>query len=233
MEEKMEKSIYNSDGKIVNGINSYLNSSELSSNNRKFSQLYDRIAPFYNISQKLFYRIKFNGENNFRKEFLDKIKIRNNDYVLETSVGTADNFCYMNKNAKYFGVDISMKMLKMALKHSKKWKIDSEFICCEAEKLPFKDNVFNVVYSCGGFNYYNDKEKAISEMIRVAKSGSKIFIIDETEKTVKNIYKNIPGKELYNKENAYMPLQLIPKEVKNIKGEIICKGYMYIVEFEK
>ena len=70
-------------------------------------------------------------------------------------------------------------------------------------------------------------------MIRVAKPCSKIFIIDETEETVKNIYKNVPGKKLYNKESAHMPLKLIPKEMKNVTGEIICKGYMYIVSFEK
>jgi predicted acetyltransferase len=36
-----------------------------------------------------------------------------------------------------------MKMLKMAIKHSKKWKINSEFICCEAENLPYKIVLFN------------------------------------------------------------------------------------------
>jgi hypothetical protein len=30
-----------------------------------------------------------------------------------------------------------------------------------------------------------------------------------------------------------MPLDLIPKEMEDIKGEIICKGYMYIVSFVK
>jgi ubiquinone/menaquinone biosynthesis C-methylase UbiE len=139
----------------------------------------------------------------------------------------------MNKKAKYYGVDISIKMLKMAKKHSKKWNVNSELVCCEAENLPFNDNVFDVVYSCGGFNFYNDKQKALLEMIRVAKTGSKIFIIDETEKTVKNIYKNVPGKELYNIKNANMPLNLIPKEMENIKGEIVCKGYMYIISFNK
>jgi len=205
----------------------------LDGNNKKFSQLYNKIAPFYNLSQKIFYKLKFNGEKYFRKDFLDKIIIKDNDIVLETSVGTADNFYYLNKNAKYYGVDISMKMLKMAIKHSKKWKINSEFICCEAENLPFDDNVFDVVYSCGGFNFYNDKEKAISEMIRVAKPGSKIFIIDETEKTVKEIYKNVPGKELYDKEKANVPIEFIPEGMKDIDWKIVCKGYMYILSFIK
>jgi ubiquinone/menaquinone biosynthesis C-methylase UbiE len=139
----------------------------------------------------------------------------------------------MNKNAKYYGVDISMGMLNKALKHIKKWKINADLICCEAENLPFNDNVFDIVYSCGGINFYNNKQKAIIEMIRVAKHGTKIFIIDETEKTVREIYKNVPGKELYDITKSNIPIEYIPKEMKNIKHEIICKGYMYIMEFEK
>jgi ubiquinone/menaquinone biosynthesis C-methylase UbiE len=229
----MVDNIYKSTGKIINGINTFIDINSLSGENKKFSELYNKIAPFYNISQKIFYKIKFGGENNFRNDFLKHIIVNDNNLVLETSVGTADNFYYMNKKAKYYGVDISIKMLKMAKKHSKKWNVNSELVCCEAENLPFNDNVFDVVYSCGGFNFYNDKQKALLEMIRVAKTGSKIFIIDETEKTVKNIYKNVPGKELYNIENANMPLNLIPKKMENIKGEIVCKGYMYIISFNK
>jgi len=229
----MELNVYKSNGKNIDGIIVFMDIDNLSGENKKFSKLYNKIAPFYHISQKIFFKIKFGGENNFRTDFLKHIIVKDNDLVLETSVGTADNFYYMNKNAKYYGVDISIEMLKRAKKHSQKWKINSELVCCESENLPFIDDIFNVVYSCGGFNYYNDKQKAISEMIRVAKSGSKIFIIDETEKTIKNIYKNVPGKELYNIEKANMPLELIPKEMENIKGEIICRGYMYIVSFDK
>ncbi|MDR2942015.1 MAG: methyltransferase domain-containing protein [Treponema sp.] len=229
----MVDNIYKSTGKIINGINTFIDINSLSGENKKFSELYNKIAPFYNISQKIFYKIKFGGENNFRNDFLKYIIVNDNNLVLETSVGTADNFYYMNKKAKYYGVDISIKMLKMAKKHSEKWNVNSELVCCEAENLPLNDNVFDVVYSCGGFNSYNDKKKALLEMIRVAKTGSKIFIIDETGKTIKNIYKNVPGKELYNIEKANMPLNLIPKEMENIKGEIICKGYMYIISFNK
>jgi len=229
----MESNIYKSTGKIIDGINVFIDTDNLFGENKKFSKLYNRIAPFYHISLKMFSKIKFGGEKNFRNDFLKYIAVNDNDLVLETSVGTADNFYYMNKNAKYYGVDISMEMLKRAKKHTRKWKINSELVCCEAEDLPFNDNMFNVVYSCGGFNYYNNKQKAISEMIRVAKSGSRIFIIDETEKTIKNIYKNVPGKELYDIEKASMPLEIIPKEMGNIKGEIVCKGYMYIVSFDK
>ena len=229
----MEINIYKIEVKKIDGIFTYINKNKLEGDNLKFSKLYNKISPFYNLSQKIFYKIKFGGENKFRNDFLQYIKVNDNDLVLETSVGTADNFQYMNKNAKYYGVDISIGMLKMALKHIKKWNVNADFNCCEAEYLPYKDNVFDVVHSCGGFNYYNNKQKAVNEMIRVAKPGKKIFIIDETEKTVKEIYKNVPGKELYNKEKVNVPIEFIPEGMKEIDWKIVCKGYMYILSFIK
>ena len=225
--------IFKTEGKISNGINVFMTEDELEENNRKFSKSYNKIAPFYDLSGKIFFWLKFGGEYKFRNESLKYIKVCDNDLVLETSVGTAADLYYMNKNAKYFGVDISQGMLKRALRNIKKWDINAELVLSEAEKLPFNDNIFDVTFSVGGFNYYSDKEKAINEMIRVSKPGKKIFIVDETEKTVKNIYKNVPGRNLYDVENATMPINLIPKEMKNIEGKIINKGYFYIVSFEK
>ena len=226
--------IYKTEGKILNGIKVFMTHGELEENNRKFSKFYDKIAPLYDLSGRLFFRLKFGGEYNFRNDSLKYIEVNDNDLVLETSIGTAADLYFMNKNAKYFGIDISQGMLKCALKNIKKWKINAELILCEAENLPFNDNIFDVVFSIGGFNYYSNKEKAINEMIRVSKSQKKIFIADETEKTVRSIYqKGLGGKELYDERKAIMPLNLIPKEMKNIKGEIINKGYFYIVSFEK
>ena len=216
MRTTIMNNIYKIEGEMKSNIRTFVGENALEGNNKKFVKLYNNIAPFYNLSQKLFYQLKFGGEEAFRYEFLKYINVRDMDFVLETSVGTADNFCYMNKKANYYGVDISYGMLKQALKHVRKWNVNAEFICCEAENLPFNDGVFDVVYSCGGINFYNDKQKAVNEMIRVAKHGTKIFIIDETEKTVKEIYKTVPGKNLYNVEQAKVPLELIPKEMKNI-----------------
>ena len=185
-------SIYRLNGKNIGGIYCFIDESELEGDNKKFVKLYNKISPFYYIGQKIFSKIKFGGEFNFRNDFLQYIEINENDTVLETSVGTAENFYFLNKKAKYYGADISMGMLKKAFRHIKRWKINAELNCCEAENLPYNDNVFDVVYSCGGFNFYNDKQKAVNEMIRVSKSGKKIFIIDETEKTVNEVYKNVP-----------------------------------------
>ena len=175
---------------IINGIYSFIDESAVTGENLKSVKLYDRIAPFYNVSQQLYFFLKFGSEKKFRDPFLKELQINDADKVLETSTGSGDNFRFLNKKAEYVGLDISLGMLKQAKKNLKRWKVKATLVHCEAENLPFEDEYFDVVFHCGGLNYYNDKQKAILEMIRVAKSGTKILIVDETDKLVKNYHKN-------------------------------------------
>ena len=87
-------SIYWHSGKNIGGIYCFIDETELEGENKKFVKLYNKISPFYYIGQKIFTKIKFGGEFNFRNDFLQYIKINENDIVLETSVGTAENFYF-------------------------------------------------------------------------------------------------------------------------------------------
>ena len=93
-------SIYRFNGKNIDGIYCFIDETELDGDNKKFVILYNKISPFYYIGQKMFSKIKFGGEFNFRNDFLQYIVINENDTVLETSVGTAENFYFLIKKAK-------------------------------------------------------------------------------------------------------------------------------------
>lgn len=41
-----------------------------------------------------------------------------------------------------------------------------------------------MVFHIGGINFFNDKGKAVVEMIRVAKPGAKIYVGDEKKKLI-------------------------------------------------
>ena len=217
------------------GILSFIDENSLAGDNLKYNKLYNRIARAYNISQRIYFLFKFGSEKNYRMPFLSKLEIKDNTKVLEVSIGTGDNLRFLNDKAQYFGADISMKMLKQAKKHLKKWHIKAELIHCEGESLPFPDNYFDVVYHCGGINYFNNIESAISEMIRVAKPGIKIMIVDETDKLVRESYQKNPFlKNLYSDSNkAAAPVDLIPKTMGNLEVSVMCKGLMYCVTFNK
>jgi len=221
--------------RMIEGIYSFINEAELTGDNLKYTRLYNKIAWSYNLSQRLYFWFKFGSERKFRDPFLSELTVKDNDKVLEVSTGTGDNFRFLNKNAVYYGVDISMGMLRQAKKHVKRWNIDARLIHCEGEELPFKDNYFDVVFHCGGINYFNDKQKAIHEMIRVAKPGTKLLVVDETDKLVRESYQKNPliKKDFKNADKARVPVDLVAAEMKEISSEIICKGLMYKITFIK
>lgn len=105
---------------IKDDIFLFIEKSEIEGNNKKYLSLYDKIARFYNIANKVYFRLKFGGEKNYRNEFLSKLEISKNDKVIEISVGTADNFQFLPKDIELFGLDISLGMLKQARRHLKR-----------------------------------------------------------------------------------------------------------------
>lgn len=219
--------------KIINGIKSYINSDEIDGHNKKYQKMYDRIAPFYNFSNKIYFLLKFKGETNYRRQFLNELEIEEGHKVLEVSCGTGDNFPYLPKNIDLHGLDISIGMLNKCKKHLKKWKLQAELYHASAEDLPFQNETFDVVFHVGGINFFNDKKKAINEMIRVAKKGTKIVVVDETEKLVEGTYKNIPivGKYFENEDKVKVPVDIIPKNMEEIEAKEICNGLMYCLTF--
>lgn len=221
--------------RIENEIIRFIENDNIGGDNKKYLELYDKIAPFYNFTNKIYFLIKFGGEKKYRDEFLSELEIRDNDKVLEVSAGSADNFQFLPENINLYGLDISFNMLKQGKKHLKKWGREANLYQGVAESLPFKDESFDIVYHVGGINYFNDKGKAISEMIRVAKSGTKILIVDETEKLVNSIYKKTPITKNYyqDKKDISAPIELIPKEMMDINYKEIHNGLMYYITFRK
>ena len=124
---------------------------------------------------------------------MSRLEWRNNISVLYVSIGTGTDLSYLPqgidlKTIDMVGADISMGMLKRC---KKKWqkKTNLTLVQCPAEELPFADNTFDIVFHNGAINFFNDKARAMSEMLRVAKAGSKILVADETADFVESQYK--------------------------------------------
>src|ERR1035437_6592337 len=91
------------------------------------------------------------------------------DRGLEPSVGTGLNYKYLPRGVQLSGLDLSPEMLANCKANLKRWKMDADLYLGNAESLPFADSSFDVVFHVGGINFFNDRAKAIREMIRVAK----------------------------------------------------------------
>jgi ubiquinone/menaquinone biosynthesis C-methylase UbiE len=116
----------------------------------------------------------------------------------------------------------------------RRWQMDADLYLGNAESLPFADSSFDVVYHVGGINFFNDRAKAVREMIRVAKPGSLLLISDETEKHVKRVYEKQPGGLYKNrKEPVNAPIDLLPPAMQEIHLEELMNGHTYALTFRK
>lgn len=218
---------------IRDGIFIFTQTKDLKKDNKKYSGFYNMIANLYDIGSKVFFWFQ-GGEIKARKEFLEKLKITSGAKVLEVSIGTGTNISMLPKGADYFGVDISYGMLKKCKRNLNQTDRKSLLFQAEAEHLPFRDNVFDSVFHVGGVNYFNDKEKALAEMVRVAKSGTHLTIVDETDKFFE-LFSWIPFmKNAFPIGNATKPpIKLLPRGMKKIQVSEIVNGNYWRLTFQK
>ncbi len=214
---------------IIGDIICFLDNISLTGNNKNYQKMYDRFSVFYDLATQSYAWFKSGSERKRLMQYLSFLDIRNGDKVIEISIGTGRNIKYLNAGADYYGVDISLGMLKKCQKKMKKLKREITLIQAEAESLPIKEESFDVVFSAGGFNFFNDPAKAISEMLRIAKSGSKILITDETERLRLKFKKN----KYYKQIEIRNPVEYLPAFCKNIEYKEICDGDLYVLTFYK
>jgi len=222
---------------IIDGIPSFIVENKIDGSNKKYKDLYDRIARGYDISEVIGGFLMYGGRDKIRRAILKDVQVNDGDRFLEVSIGTGTNLKYLAHNADFFGLDISIEMLGQCQRNIKKWKMEVELFHGTAEALPFVDEAFDVVFHFGGINFFNDKATAIREMIRVARPGTQIYIGDETEELAKQ-YANTPmpfARKFYGdrSENIIDPIGLVPPEMLNVKSETIWNGKFYMLSFTK
>jgi ubiquinone/menaquinone biosynthesis C-methylase UbiE len=236
LNEGKDEYLFNSKGDkypIEKNLIRFLSEEELTGNNKSYQKMYDRLSSLYDFITKTYATIRNGGEENRLLEYLSKLQVKDSDKVIEISIGTGRNIKYLNQKAEYFGVDISLGMLKRCAKIMDKNKCEIVLLQAEAEYLPLCDEAFDVVFSAGGFNFFNDPGKALLEMLRIAKSGSKILISDETEK-VRSKFNKFPGSsKFYGQDKIASPEYFVPEYCTDIKYEEICKGELYALTFRK
>jgi ubiquinone/menaquinone biosynthesis C-methylase UbiE len=208
--------------------------STVTGSNLKYQTLYDRIAPGYDLAERLYHW--FTRKPNYRLDFISELELRPNAVVLETSVGTGANLRFLPRDIDFYGVDISWGMLRKCQRNLVKWNRHAHIFQAEAERLPFKVEAFDCVFHVGGINFFTDKVRAIKEMIWVAKPGTKIVIVDETERTIRENYQSTPiVRNSYGPgtEKVQCPTALVPPEMKDITAREICGGKLYCLTFRK
>jgi ubiquinone/menaquinone biosynthesis C-methylase UbiE len=92
--------------------------------------------------------------------------------VLDIGIGFGDiSFDLDHLEANVTGVDICFECIKFLS--------DEGILSCQADarQLPFEDCEFDLVYSLGVIEHFNDTARAVTEHIRVLKPGGKALIV--------------------------------------------------------
>jgi SAM-dependent methyltransferase len=221
--------------RIRDGIPLLLDESRVTGFNQQYQRFYNRIAGFYDAGINLFARVAGGGEERFRGEYLRELEVQNGDRLVEVSIGTGANLHYLPAKADCFGLDLSWAMLKRCQTNLKRWQLEAELVLGNAEELPLRDEAFDSVLHVGGINAFNDRAKAVCEMIRVARAGAKIVIVDETANLMEALAW-IPGARSWLQEHGERfsaPVGLVPEGMRDVRVKEIAKGNMYCLTFRK
>lgn len=133
--------------------------------------------------QALWGATKHMGGLRATEELVESCQIDKSKYVLEVGCGTGMTACYLAKRHGYrmVGIDISEGMIGWSTKRAKRARVEDrvEFRVGDAQNLPFKDGLFDAVI-CESVTAFVDKQKALSEYVRVTKPGGYIGLNEAT-----------------------------------------------------
>lgn len=106
-------------------------------------------------------------------KLLSKLAI--NKKILDLGCGEGTRLEYLTKNTKKkaTGIDVSKKAITLARKKDKR----NNYIVADSEKLPIKDETFDLVYSAFVLEHTDDTQKFINEAIRVLKKNGDIVFV--------------------------------------------------------
>jgi len=217
---------------IHQGIPHFIRAAELKGLNRRFAMLYDRFAWAYQPFLAIAFRLIGISEASARREILDRLE-PGGGRVLEVSIGPGGNLPFLIGRpdvGEVFGLDISLEQLRRCQSYTqrKDWSVD--LFLGNAEQLPFQDDAFDSLFHIGGINFFNDKKKAIEEMIRVVRPGARILIADESERGARSYEHTIPGfKKTFKGRRAVVtpPVELIPPGMQEIRLFEAWKRWVY------
>jgi len=165
----------------------------------------------------LFQKDKHKIESNFLKKAINSLK-KNKIKVLDVACGTGrmlqETFS-IKKDIEYYGIDTSKEIIKHLKEKAKKLGVEKniKIKIGDAEKMPFKDESFDIVYSFHLLWHLEKEgqEKIIKEMLRVCKKEG-LVVFDILNKHF--IWERI--KHLFGKRKTEGIYKLSLNEIKRI-----------------
>ena len=227
------------------GMSKELQKKSKSSNNQdkqsKVERIFSGVSDKYDLMNDI---MSFGLHRIWKQELIKKIKIKEQDIILDLATGSGDLLELIKKksNCNCVGYDSNIKMMMQAKKKLKKQKIF--YINGMAEKIPFKTNTFDFITLSFGLRNFTDIPKSLMEIKRVLKKKGRFYCLEFSEinnRSFRKIFqfysKLIPvyGKLISDNEEAYSYLIQSIKEFPNqvqLTKKLLKAGFRNIEVFD-
>jgi len=147
--------------------------------------------------------------------------LREGDRVLDIAGGTGDLALAFSKKVGKTGqvvhTDINEAMLRVGRDRLLDAGVVLPTLVCDAEKLPFPDQYFDVVSVAFGLRNMTHKDVALAEMCRVLKPGGKLLVLEFSKVAP-------PLEKLYD----WYSFKVLPKLGQLVAGD--SSSYQYLAE---
>lgn len=174
-----------------------------------------------------------------RKQMIGLLKLKPGMKVLEVGAGTGKDSALIVDKITPGGhavlSDLSPAMLGYAKqKFSDKKDVKINYFIGNGSYLPFEDNTFDALFHFGGINTFAERAKAFEEFARVVKVGGRIVVGDES--TAPWLRDQKTYQILMDANPMFadtIPLQDLPKNVKDVNLQWIFGNAFYVLSFRK
>ena len=141
-------------------------------------QIFDQIAVDYDRINRI---LSLGMDKSWRKKLIQALPDKKNIHLLDLATGTADQLLsLLNSSASIesvWGIDLSKEMLEIGKKKMGNRK-NVHLSVADAQKLPFKENSFDVATFSFGIRNVPNPIKALKEIYRTLKPQGKALILE-------------------------------------------------------
>ena len=232
--ERSVEGLRGPDGAVVpcvDGIPSLVFPPTLSGQDEKMNRLYERLAPFYALTEDVLGRLLTGIDmQRSRAEIVGLLGLRPGMRLLEVSPGPGVFQpmlrAAIGNAAPMCAVDLSLNMLRQCRK--KHANLDIELIRGNGQHLPFADESFDALFHFGGINLFNEPQAALAEFVRVVRKGGIVAWGDEQ---MSENFRHPVGRRVLPRMNPGFRKSPppVPGSLADVRQREVCGGLGYLV----
>jgi ubiquinone/menaquinone biosynthesis C-methylase UbiE len=133
---------------------------------------YDRRSRWYDLTQ---WPMEAFGLGRLRRRLWDEVQ---GQRVLEVGVGTGRNLPYYPPRSRVVAIDLSPGMLRRAVQRAERLGRQVDFMLADAQRLPFREDSFDVVTATCVFCSVPDPVQGLRELRRVSRPEGSTLLLE-------------------------------------------------------